>query len=133
MKAYNITNQVVNKIGSARAPTLDDREHMPYHNATVLEIGRFASILALGVPHKATQDTQLGPHKIPAGTYVMLNLWGLHHDEELWDEPFTFKPERFLDEEGKLVPADHPNRRRLLPFGAGQRVRHMGQKYMFLF
>jgi cytochrome P450 len=53
---------------------------------------------------------------------VWVNLWALHHDEQFWEEPFKFRPERYLDAEGQLVPADHPNRRRTMPFGAGVRV-----------
>ena len=43
---------------------------------------------------------------------VWVNAFGLHHDPRYWDEPWTFKPERFLDENGKLVTPGHLNRRR---------------------
>ena len=35
----------------------------------------------------------------------------MHHNEKYWEEPFSFKPERFLDEEGRLLPANHPTRK----------------------
>ena len=34
-----------------------------------------------------------------------MSLWCLHSREEYWDSPGEFKPERFLDGEGDLVPA----------------------------
>ena len=68
------------------------------------------------------RDVQLGSYKLPANTTIITSLWTLHHDEDFWDEPFNFKPERFLDAQGELVPADHPNRKHLMPFGAGTRV-----------
>ena len=65
---------------------------------------------------------KLGEFTIPKNTQVWTNLWSLHHDEDLWDEPFKFKPERFLNEDGEVLPVDHPNRKHLMPFGAGNRV-----------
>ena len=79
-------------------------------------------IVPFAVPHKSVQACKLDKYTIPKDTEVWVNLWALHHDEKLWDEPFTFKPERFLDADGKLVPADHPNRKNTMPFSAGYRV-----------
>lgn len=33
-----------------------------------------------------------------------------------------FRPERFLAPDGSILPPDHPNRKRVLSFGAGPRV-----------
>ncbi len=44
-----------------------------------------------------------------------------HHDREFWGDPEKFRPERFLDEYGDLVPADDPKRRHLMPFREGIR------------
>ena len=95
---------------------------MPYIRATILEIGRFASVAAHVNPHKCMRTCKLGTHTVPKNTEVWINFWALHHDDKLWDKPFSFKPERFLDAEGQLVPADHPSRRNTMPFGAGHRV-----------
>ena len=43
---------------------------------------------------------------------IWINVYNLHHDERYWDKPWDFMPERFLGEDGHLVKADHPNRRR---------------------
>ena len=83
---------------------------------------RYASIIPTLIPHTAVKDTTLGGYDIPAKTIILPNVWHLHHNQELWKDPFKFDPERFLDEEGILVDADHPNRKNLLPFGAGRRV-----------
>ena len=33
---------------------------------------------------------------VPAGTRIILSLQGGHHRADLWPEPKTFKPQRFL-------------------------------------
>ena len=43
---------------------------------------------------------------------VLFNMWKLNHNPEYWDEPWEFRPERFLDEDGTVVKPDHINRKR---------------------
>ncbi len=45
--------------------------------------------------------------EIEEGSWFLLDLYGTNHDRRLWDEPGTFRPERFLDWRGSgydLVP-----------------------------
>jgi fatty-acid peroxygenase len=45
--------------------------------------------------------------QVPAGSMVLLDLFGQNHDPDLWEEPYTFRPERFLDRPdsaGERVP-----------------------------
>ena len=104
-----------------RMPTITDRKNMPYTEAMILDVMRNTRVLPLTGSHKATRDTTLGGYHIPAGVTVLLSLWSIHHDPHFWQDPYAFKPERFLDPEGHLVTIDHPNRRQILPFGAGPR------------
>ena len=106
-------------ISPDRLPELEDKKNLPYLEATITETLRLSSIAALSVPHKTTVDTTLQGYSIPKGTTVLTNLWSLHHDPEIWDDPDAFRPERFLDEEGNFVP---PKADRFLPFSAGRRV-----------
>ena len=114
--------EVMDVIGPARCPTLKDQDEMPYLRAAILEIGRYASVAAHVVAHKCMRTCKLGKYTIPKDTDVWINFWVMHHDDRLWEEPFCFKPERFLDADGQLVPADHPNRRNVMLFSAGHRV-----------
>ena len=46
---------------------------------------------------------------------MVINLHSIHMNEEVWGDPYTFRPERFLDDAtGVLKP--HPS---FLPFGMG--------------
>ena len=39
---------------------------------------------------------------MPKGSIVISNIWHMTHDPAVWEDPYEFKPERFLDEEGRL-------------------------------
>ncbi|CAH1801463.1 unnamed protein product, partial [Owenia fusiformis] len=65
---------------------------------------------------------------------VWMNIWALHHDEKYFDEPYEFKVERFLDDDGNLLPGNE--RKSFLPFGVGKREclgEAMAKVRMFLF
>ena len=116
-----------------RAPNAKDRGQLPYFEATIQETMRLASLAPLGVPHKTIRDTTIDNFKIPKGTQVWFNHWAFHHDKRHWDEPDDFKPERWLDNEGKLVPGAKLS---YLPFGAGRRVcigESLAKMELFLF
>ena len=104
--------------------SLVHKSKMPYLRATILETLRYFTIAPLGAGiNVAREDTELkGYGAIPKGTAFMINTWSLHHDKAFWGDPENFRPERFLDEDGEVLAADHPNRKHLLPFSAGPRV-----------
>ena len=117
-----LQKEVDEVVGSGRDVTLADRQNMPYTRATVLENNRYASIVPMGVAHATHADCKLAGVDVPKGTSMLTNFWALHHDEKFWGDPWEFRPERFLDEQGELVAADHDNRKHLMPFGAGSRM-----------
>ncbi|XP_064600806.1 cytochrome P450 2J4-like [Liolophura sinensis] len=104
-------------IGRGRFPTMADRKHMPYMEATLMEVLRCGDISPLSVPHAASQDTSLAGYAIPKGTIIMTPLISLHKDPQVWKDPEVFDPCRFLDSDGNIVKSDN-----LLPFSAGKRV-----------
>ena len=108
-------------IGFDRPPSIFDRHVMPYASATIYELLRFGNMIP-GIDRLTLEDTSIGQVPIPAGTPVICLTSALHYDEEFWGDPKVFRPERFLDTSGNLLPPDDPHRKRLLPFGAGHRV-----------
>lgn len=55
-------------VGRTRAPSLADRQHLPYTNAVLHEIQRFISVLPLGLPRAVTRDTHLRGYSLPKVT-----------------------------------------------------------------
>ena len=117
-----LQKEVDKMVGSSRDVTILDRHDMHYTRATIYELNRFVSVVPLSVPHSTAQECQLEGATLPKGTHILPNVWSLHHDEKFWGDPWQFRPERFLDDQGMVLPADHENRKHLLPFGAGSRV-----------
>ncbi|XP_064596402.1 cytochrome P450 2C31-like [Liolophura sinensis] len=116
-----IQNEIQAVVGESRFPKLEDSSQMPYTNAAILELLRYISHVPVGLPHRTTDDVIFHGYVIPKHTTVFCNLWYFHHDEKVWDNPWEFKPQRFLDADGNLVPANHPKRKNLMPFGNGRR------------
>ncbi|SFP90240.1 fatty-acid peroxygenase [Geodermatophilus dictyosporus] len=56
---------------------------------------------------RAPRRLEFGGQTIPRNAMVLLDLFGQNHDPDLWEDPYAFRPERFLDRgigEFELVP-----------------------------
>ncbi|XP_078611614.1 cytochrome P450 2D6-like [Branchiostoma floridae x Branchiostoma japonicum] len=100
-----------------RQTSVLDRASLPYTQATIQEILRFRPSATFGLPHATTADTTLQGYDVPAGTQVLVNVWGMGMDPALWRLPGTFDPTRFLDGEGKLAVPEY-----FKPFLVGRRA-----------
>ncbi|CAH1250729.1 CYP2U1 [Branchiostoma lanceolatum] len=100
----------------ASPPTYSQRGKLPYTEATILEIQRIRPIAPLSLPHTTSAATVLRGFDIPANTLVIPNLWSTMMDPEMTPDPETFNPDRFLDEDGRLVRPEW-----LIPFSMGRR------------
>ncbi|MGC9501724.1 cytochrome P450 [Streptomyces sp. WG7] len=63
---------------------------------------------------RAVTDLEWRGESIPSGALILLDLYGQNHDPDLWDEPYAFHPDRFLDRP--------PQRDELVPQGGGNRT-----------
>ena len=118
-------------VGTDRLPSLDDQAEMHYTNAVMEESLRMASLAPLAAPHVTKVDIQVKTYTIPKGTAVFPNLYHIMHDPEYWQDPEEFKPERFLDADGKFHHDE-----RVIPFSTGKRYcigQSLAEKEFFLF
>ena len=68
------------------------------------------------VDRMALTDDHAGDFDIPAGSTVVVFIYGTHHSPHYWENPETFDQERFSKAKEKMhTPFAH------LPFGAGPR------------
>ncbi|XP_078510815.1 cytochrome P450 2F3-like [Lissotriton helveticus] len=111
-----IQKEIDEVLGSQRCPSMEDRLQMPFTDAFINEVQRFASIIPNGLPHAALHDIKFKGYIIPKGTQVITFLHSSLTDKRYWDDPKLFNPYRFLDENGKIKKNDAH-----IPFGAGKR------------
>ncbi|THV08021.1 cytochrome P450 [Dendrothele bispora CBS 962.96] len=107
-------------VGHERLPEYEDRLNLPYINALVNETLRWRPVAILGgTPHAVTADDVYkglqSCRYIPRGSTIFANFDRMMHEPEMFPEPETFRPERFLEtDDPRLQTFD-------LPFGFGRR------------
>ena len=105
--AKKIQEEIDKLVGPSRSPNESDKPHMHYSMATVYEVLRYTSPVALSIPHRSSTDINFEGYFVAKDSLLIPNHWCIHHDPKLWHEPSVFKPERFLDDAGKLLPPEN--------------------------
>ncbi|RPD66667.1 cytochrome P450 [Lentinus tigrinus ALCF2SS1-7] len=109
-------------VGTDRLPTAADRENLPYVNAIFLETLRWNNVAPLeiyaAIPHRSIEDDVHAGYFLPKGTIVIPNIWRMLHNPEVYPDPFTFNPERFMKTPGHEPETDP----RTMVFGFGRRI-----------
>lgn len=109
--------ELVDKIGH-RTPKYSDKKRTPYTHAFLLESQRLNTLTQVGGPHSNIRDVNFGGYDIPSNSVIVYNIGAFHHDPDLFPDPETFLPERFLDVSEENVTGTD----RLYQFGVGKRM-----------
>eukprot|EP01133_Synstelium_polycarpum_P015470 gene15470-18363_t len=105
--------ELQNAVGAGnKVVELSHRVKTPYFAAVCKEVLRIKPIVSLGLPRAAKESIMIDDIFIPKGTQMVMNIYGLHHDKDIYERPEEFMPERFLVE----VPMEN-----YIPFSTGQR------------
>ncbi|KAG8881761.1 hypothetical protein FRB97_009170 [Tulasnella sp. 331] len=89
----------LDRVFGDQLPNVESRASTPYLNAVVLETLRWHPTLPTGLPHRLMRDDKYKGYRIPAGTMVIFNTWGMLHDEKQFPNHATFNPDRYLSSE----------------------------------
>ncbi|KAJ8769385.1 hypothetical protein K2173_002589 [Erythroxylum novogranatense] len=106
--------EIDNIIGQDCKLEENDLSKLPYLQNIILEALRMFPSTPVMDPHMASEDCTLAGYNIPRGTVVLANAWALHRDPSVWDDPNTFKPERFEGIGDGAI-------KNFIPFGMGRR------------
>lgn len=112
------TEELDRVVGRGRWVTEEDMQSLPYVEAITKETMRLHPVAPMLVPRLSRDDTSIDGYDIPSGTQVLVNVWSIGRDPELWEAPEEFTPERFLDSRLDVKGQDYE----LLPFGSGRRM-----------
>ncbi|EKM84422.1 hypothetical protein AGABI1DRAFT_104303, partial [Agaricus bisporus var. burnettii JB137-S8] len=138
-RAHEELDQVV---GHDRMPTVEDEKDLPYIHAIIKasnltyllvassrysfqEVERCRNPFWLATPHYSTEDFTYHGQFIPKGTVILLNSYTMHHDPERHPEPFSFNPERYINDStlsSESANLPNPMERDHWIFGAGRRI-----------
>ncbi|CAM0949335.1 unnamed protein product [Alopecurus aequalis] len=92
-------------VGTGRLVEESDITNLPYL--------RLCPIGPVIPAHEAMEDCTVGGFRVRRGTMILVNVWAIHRDANVWDASEEFRPERFLDRDAVTTP--------MLPFGLGRR------------
>jgi cytochrome P450 len=80
-------------------------------------------VLPQAEPRLVKQRITIGDWTYEPGCILACNAWLIHHDPDIYSDPFAFRPERFLEEP--------PGTYTWIPFGGGRR-RCLGASFAML-
>lgn len=99
-----------------RDPLMGDVMKLEYTRMTIEETMRLYPP-AWVIGRRNVADDTIGGYHIPAPTNLLIPVYQIHRDPDIWDEPLVFNPERFRKDKIK-----EKHRFAYFPFGGGPRL-----------
>nr|GEZ29011.1 cytochrome P450 CYP82D47-like [Tanacetum cinerariifolium] len=108
-------------VGNDRQINDSDIKDLVYLQAVVKETLRLYPVSFQGGPIAFSKDCTIAGYHVPKGTWLLINMWKLHRDPNIWSDSFEFRPERFLTSNHKDIDIKGTHFE-LIPFGVGRRA-----------
>ncbi|KAK4340831.1 hypothetical protein RND71_039332 [Anisodus tanguticus] len=113
-----LRDEIAEVVGDKDVIKESDLPSLPYLDACFKETLRLHPPGPLLLPHRAVQTCEVMGYTIPKDTQVLVNMWAMARDAKIWDDPSSFRPERFINSK-----IDHKGRNfEYIPFGSGRRI-----------
>ncbi|KAH3861757.1 cytochrome P450 3A24-like [Dreissena polymorpha] len=118
--------QEVDEVLQDKKVTYELVNKMTYYDTVIDEVCRLYPTASMIVTRVGACSRKYKGIRFPAGMAIQGNIWALHRDQEYWEDPEEFRPERFATEnKSNIRPYS------FLPFGAGPRM-CIGQRFALL-
>ncbi|XP_009761500.1 nicotine N-demethylase CYP82E4-like [Nicotiana tabacum] len=114
-----VQEELDTKISRNRWVEESDIKNLVYFQAVIKETLRLYPPAPLLVPHESVEDCIVHGYHIPKGTRLWVNTMKLQRDPEIWSNPDTFDPERFLTSQAGFDVRGQQYE--FIPFGSGRR------------
>jgi cytochrome P450 len=101
-------------------PAFTDLPQLEYTEQVLKEAMRIYPPVP-NIPREPVESLELGEYAIPEDATLAPSQWTIHRSERFWNDPLTFRPERFAGESDR-------HRFAYFPFGGGPR-RCIGQQF----
>jgi cytochrome P450 len=101
------------RVAARLADEAGSGDHDAYVTATIQETLRRRPVLPNVAPRHVHKPITLGGWNYPEGISLVGNAYLVHHDPEIYPDPYEFRPERFLEQS--------PGTYTWIPFGGGRR------------
>jgi cytochrome P450 len=112
-----VREEIIGRL-DGRAPSADEVPQLELTDRFLRESMRLFPG-AHGMNRSTRKDEIIDGYHIPAGSWLEVSIWGIHHSAAVWPEPEVFDPRRFDVPVGQY-PGGH--RYAWMPFGAGPRA-----------
>nr|QVX18578.1 flavonoid 3' hydroxylase 1 [Liquidambar formosana] len=109
-------------VGRDRLVTELDLPQLTFLQAIVKETFRLHPSTPLSLPRMAAESCEIDGYFIPKGSTLLVNVWAISRDPDVWAEPLEFRPNRFLPGGEKPNVDVRGNDFEVIPFGAGRRI-----------
>lgn len=106
----------IDTVLDGRPPTREDLPKLTYSAQVFAEALRLYPPAWLITRRAIAEDGWMG-YSIPQGALIIISPYVLHRHPEFWDDPESFRPERFAEDKTRAYP-----RFAYIPFGGGPRL-----------
>ncbi|PSP77735.1 cytochrome P450 [Halobacteriales archaeon QS_1_68_20] len=118
-------HEELEEVLGGRTPTFEDLPDLEYTDKLVTETLRMYPP-AHEIRRQPVKDVELGGYHVPEGSLVSCSVWVVQHDDRWYDDPHTYRPERWTEEFRSQLPEYA-----YFPFGGGPHL-CIGQQFSLI-